>query len=178
MEYLINHINLLNCTFLSKESLIYYVKSKYFSFIAINQYNTYDPIYILKHSNTNICPLYIFDIETSKLIIMEQLTMLSISDFTSQYMHSDYNMFEHVNSIQCEIKVINTLYLFDFVKKSSMYTIVIYQQAITTLNSVIKEANLKMNEHLHNDKFVFNCVTDKQSSSSSMFDIFLNTIEN
>ena len=104
--------------------------------------------------------------------------MLSISDFTSQYMHSDYNMFEYINSFQFEIKFINTMYLFDFLEKSSMYKIVIYQQAITTLNSVIKEVNLKMNEHLHSDKFVFNCVTDKQSSSSSMFDIFLNTIEN
>ena len=178
LEYLINNINLSNCTFLSKESLIYYVKSKYFSFISINQYITYDPIYILKHSNTNICPLYIIDIDTSNLTIMQQLSMLSISDFTSQYMHSDYNMFEYINSFQFEIKFINTMYLFDFLEKSSMYKIVIYQQAITTLNSVIKEVNLKMNEHLHSDKFVFNCVTDKQSSSSSMFDIFLNTIEN
>lgn len=178
LEYLINHINLSNCTFLSKDSLIYYVKSKYFSFISINQYITYDPIYILKHSNTNICPLYIINLDTSKLTSMQQLSMLSISDFTTRYMHSDYNMFEYINSFQCEINVINNLYLFEFLEKSSMYKIVIYQQAINTLNSVIKEVNTKMNDHFNNARFVFNSVTDKQSSSSSMFDIFLNTIEN
>ena len=125
----------------------------------------------------HICPLYIIDIDTSKITNMEQLSMLSINDFTKQYMHSDYNMFDYINSFQCEIKCINNLYLFEFMEKASMYKIIIYQQAITILNSVIKEMNLEMNAHLNNDKLVFNCVTDKQLSSSSMFDVFLNTIE-
>ena len=178
LEYVINNINLSNCTFLSKESIIYYVKSNYFSFVSINQYITYDPIYILKQSNTNICPLYIIDLDTSKITLMQQLSMLSIIDFTSQYMHSDYNMYEYINSFQFEIKFINNLHLFEFLEKSIMYKIVIYQQAIKTLNCVIKELNLKMNEHLGNNKLKFNCITDKQSSSSSMFDIFLNALIN
>ena len=178
LEYVINNINLSKCTFLSKESLIYYVKSNYFSFISINQYITYDPIYILKQSNTNICPLYIIEFDTSKIAIMQQLSTLSINDFTTKYMHSDYNMYEYINSFKSEIKFINNLHLFEFFEKSSMYKLVIYQKAINTLNSVIKEVNFKMNEHLNTDKLKFNCITDKQSASSSMFDIFLNAIEN
>ena len=38
LEYSINNIKLLDCTFLSKNSIIYYIKSKYFSFISFTQY--------------------------------------------------------------------------------------------------------------------------------------------
>ena len=38
LDYLINQMDLNNCQIMSKESSIYYVKSKFYSLISINQY--------------------------------------------------------------------------------------------------------------------------------------------
>lgn len=178
LEYFINNINLSDCTFLSKNSIIYYIKSKYYSFISIAQYMSYDPIYILKHLNMNICPLYIIDINNVNVNDDVILSSLTIDDFTKQYIHSDYNMFDYINSFKNEIVYINKLNVIDFNEKSSFFRIIIYRKAISILNSLLKETNKEMNLYLPNNKFMFNCITDKQSSSSSMFELFINTINN
>ena len=178
LEYFINNINLLDCTFLLKNSIIYYIKSKYFSFISFTQYIGYDQIYILKHSNMNLCPLYIIDINNLNVNDNEILSSLTIDDFTKQYIHSDYNMFDYINSFKNEIIYINKLNVIDFNEKSCLYRIIIYRKAISILNSLLKDINKEMNLYLPNNKFLFNCITDKQSSSSSMFDLFINTIKN
>ena len=63
-------------------------------------------------------------------------------------------------------------------KSLVFYRIIIYRKAISILNSLLKDINKEMNLYLPNNKFLFNCITDKQSASSSMFDLFINTIKN
>ena len=175
LEYFINNLDLIDINVLSKDSLIYCVKTKHFSFVSINQYVTYDPLFLLKMSNIKINPLYIIDIETNTLL--NDKLHLNINDFTNHYIHSDYNMYDYLNSFKNEIENINKLSLFDFIDKSTLYKTIIYGKSIESLNSIIKELSYEMNKHCITNNLIFNCVTEKNSSSSASFNLFLNAIQ-
>ena len=175
LEYFINNLDLIDINVLSKDSLIYCVKTKHFSFVSINQYVTYDPLFLLKMSNIKINPLYIIDIETNTLL--NDKLHLNINDFTNHYIHSDYNMYDYLNSFKNEIENINKLSLFDFMDKSTLYKTIIYGKSIESLNSIIKELSYEMNKHCITNNLIFNCVTEKNSSSSASFNLFLNAIQ-
>ena len=66
----------------------------------------------------NLCPLYIIDINNLNVNDNEILSSLTIDDFTKQYIHSDYNMFDYINSFKNEIIYINKLNVIDFNEKS------------------------------------------------------------
>ena len=127
-------------------------------------------------SNIKICPLYLIEIEKENL--KKDLLTLIINDFTKHYIHSDYNMFDYINSFKNQLEQINKLSLFDFMEKSSLFKSIIYNKSIISLNTIIKELNNEMNIYLNKHKFIFNCVTDKHSSTSAAFNLFLNVIEN
>ena len=173
LDYFINQMNLSNCTIMSKDSSIYYVKSKFYSLISINQYILYDPIYILKKMEIDICPLYILNLNYMKLS-----SFLKIEDFTNRYKNSDLDMYHYLNEFKNEISVINNLDMLDFLEKSCMYKTIIYIRCLKSINSLMQELNSKMNLHMNKNQFSFSCITQKNSFGSCVFDVFINTLQN
>ena len=76
-----NNINSSDCTFLSKNSIIYYIKSKYFLFISIAQYMSYGPVYFKTFKHEHMPSLYY------RYKYVDILSSLTIDDFTKQYIH-------------------------------------------------------------------------------------------
>ena len=176
-DYFINNIYLLDSKVLSKDSLIYCIKYKYFSLMSINQYITYDPLFILKHSNLELCPFYLIDLDHLNLSINNNMSNLVLSDFTKSYKNSDYNMFEYLYYYKNDIKHINELNYSEFIEKSTIYRFTIFIYSINSINSILKTINSEMKSYVKSNEFKFKCITQKQSFSSSVFNLFLNTLD-
>ena len=105
-------------------------------------------------------------------------SFMKIEDFTDRYKHSDLDMFHYLNSFKNEINIINKLDTLYFLEKSCMYKTITYIRCLKSMNSIILELNLKMKLYMKSNHFYFSCITQKNSLGSSVFDLFINTLQN
>ena len=170
-NYFVSKEDLNNCEISSKDSSIYYVKSKFYSLFLINEYILYDKVYILKYLNIPICPLYILDIEYFD-------SNIELEDFTRVYKHSQIEMYDYLNSFDYEMIKIKQLDIIEFMEKSCFFETVVYIKSLISINTLINELNSQMNLYYQNQNNNFKCITQRKSFSSFVFDLFLNALKN
>ena len=176
---IIDQLNLESFKLFSRKNNINKIECKYYSIAEIEDYIDFDSVYLLKKLKFNQCPLYL--IKPIKLLNMnfkDVLSFIDIDDFTKEYKNSDLDMFEYIYTYKDSVKIIQNETLESFYLNGSKLKLIILFETFIKMDFFLKSLADKIDINMNKPINKFDTMLNFSSFSSSIFSIFLSTLEN
>ena len=166
-------------TIKSKDSVIYYMKHKYHSFLIMDQFLQCHPVFMLQLLDLNdINPFYLLTPTKIKTMSMESKLCLSVNDFLNVFHTSDISVVNFLlrngedNCLQ--LSYITKL---AFLSRQSLLRLHIAALSLMALEGTMQKIVEKYNNLERPTKITVKNMYNYNSLASSIFDIFISAIK-